>query len=142
MTVGRDIVQYIDIHDTSNGHIEIDDRMRPIHDYPGGGAGSHNVEFSYNHYPAKVKSIVAHTKKVTCTFCGHWNSREKYKVSPMREFSYPGHRINSYYKALLPQNIGYFESNTCTKVLYESNTLLNFVSRYLEFTFHVKFQIA
>ena len=56
MTVGRDIIQYIDIHDTSNGHFEIDDRMRPIHDYPRGGAGSHNVEISYNHYPPEVNN--------------------------------------------------------------------------------------
>ena len=34
--MGRDIIQYIDIHDTSNGHIEIDNRMRSIHDHPRG----------------------------------------------------------------------------------------------------------
>ena len=57
-------MQHIDIYDKSNGHMETDDRMRPIHDYPvGGGAGSHNVEFSYNHYPAKVKNIVATHQK-------------------------------------------------------------------------------
>ena len=45
--MGRDIIQNIDIQDTSNGHIEINDRMRPIHHYPRvGGAGSHNVEIS------------------------------------------------------------------------------------------------
>ena len=50
--MGRDIIQYIDIHDTSSGHIEIADRMRPIpiYDYPRRGTGSHNVEISYNHY--------------------------------------------------------------------------------------------
>ena len=34
MTIGRVIIKYIDIHDTNNGHIEIDDRMKPMHDYP------------------------------------------------------------------------------------------------------------
>ena len=32
--IGRVIIKYIDIHDTNNGHIEIDDRMKPMHDYP------------------------------------------------------------------------------------------------------------
>ena len=32
--MGRDTIQYIDIHDTSNGHIEIDDRMKPMHYHP------------------------------------------------------------------------------------------------------------
>ena len=32
--MGRGIIKYIDIHDTNNGHIEIDDRMKPMHDYP------------------------------------------------------------------------------------------------------------
>ena len=35
--MGRDITQFIDIHDTSNEHIEIDDMMRPVHEYPRGG---------------------------------------------------------------------------------------------------------
>ena len=34
--MGRGIIKYIDIHDTNNGHIEIDDRMKPMHDYPRG----------------------------------------------------------------------------------------------------------
>ena len=53
--MGRGIIKYIDIHDTNNGHIEIDDRMKPMHDYPRGGEGSHNIEFSYNHYPPEVR---------------------------------------------------------------------------------------
>ena len=52
--MGRGIIKYIDIHDTNNGHIEIDDRMKPMHDYPRGGEGSHNIEFSYNHYLPEV----------------------------------------------------------------------------------------
>ena len=34
--VGRGIIKYIDIRNTNNGHIEIDDRMEPMpmHDYP------------------------------------------------------------------------------------------------------------
>ena len=32
MTIGIVIIKYIDIHDT-NGHIEIHDRMKPMHDY-------------------------------------------------------------------------------------------------------------
>ena len=31
------ILTNVDIHGTSNEHIEIDNRMRPLHDYPGGG---------------------------------------------------------------------------------------------------------
>ena len=34
MTIGRGIIKYIDIDDTNNRHIEIDDRMKPMHDYP------------------------------------------------------------------------------------------------------------
>ena len=34
MTIGRGIIKYIDIDDTNNGHIDIDDRMKPMHDYP------------------------------------------------------------------------------------------------------------
>ena len=33
MTIGRGIIKYIDIDETNNGHIEIDDRMKPMHDY-------------------------------------------------------------------------------------------------------------
>ena len=68
--MGRDIIQKIDIHDTSNGHIEIDNRMRPIHDYPRvGGAGSHNVEISYNHYQPEVNNIGGtHQKTYLYTF--------------------------------------------------------------------------
>ena len=33
MTIGRGIIKYMDIDDTNNGHIEIDDRMKPRHDY-------------------------------------------------------------------------------------------------------------
>ena len=53
----RGIIQCIDIHVTCNWHIEIVDRMRPIHNDPGGkgGAGSHNIEFRYNHCPPGVK---------------------------------------------------------------------------------------
>ena len=29
--------------------------MKPIHEYPRGGEGSHNIEFSYNHYPPEVR---------------------------------------------------------------------------------------
>ena len=37
--------------------LKLNDRMRPIHDYPrGGGAGSQNVEISYNHYPPEVNN--------------------------------------------------------------------------------------
>ena len=35
--MGRGIIQYMDTNDTSNGHIEIDDRMRSILGYPGRG---------------------------------------------------------------------------------------------------------
>ena len=68
--MGRDIIQNIDIHDTSNGHIEIDDRMRPIHDYSRGyWTGSHNVEISYNDYPPEVNNIGgAHQKSYLYTF--------------------------------------------------------------------------
>ena len=34
--MGKDIIQYIGIHDTSNGQIEIGDRLWPIHDRGGG----------------------------------------------------------------------------------------------------------
>ena len=69
--MGRDIIQYIDIHDTSNGHIDIDDRMRPIHDYPRGrGAGSQNVEISYNHYPPEVNCSGGRDQKCTFLFIG------------------------------------------------------------------------
>ena len=34
MTIRRGIIKYIDIDDTNNGYIEIDDRMKPMHDYP------------------------------------------------------------------------------------------------------------
>ena len=107
--------------------------------------GRQNMKFSHNHYittQRKSTTVEGHTKKVTCTFFEHWNSRDKYKVSRIREFLYPGHHINGYCEALLSKNIGYFVSKTCTKVPYESKTLLNFESRYLEYTFHVKFQIT
>ena len=34
MTIGRGIIKYIDIDDTNHGHIEIDDRMKPMHYHP------------------------------------------------------------------------------------------------------------
>ena len=34
MTIRRGIIKCIDIHDKNNGHIEIDDRMKLMHDYP------------------------------------------------------------------------------------------------------------
>ena len=106
--MGRGIIQYIDIHDTSNGHIEIDDRMRPIHDYPRGGERVVTMLKSVTITThQKSTTLEGHTKKVTCTFFGHWNSRDKYRVSPIREFPYPGHRINGYCEALLSQNVGY-----------------------------------
>ena len=119
--MGRGIIQYIDTHDTSNGHIEINDRMRPIYDYPR-GVGERVVTMlkSVTITTRKSATLEGHTKKITCTFFGHWNSRDKYKVSPIREFLYPGHRINGYCEALLSQIIGYFVSKTCTKVCYKS----------------------
>ena len=129
--MGRDITQYIDIHDTSNGHIEIDDRMTSIHDYPGGRRRVVTIWKSVTiTTQQKSTTLEGHTKNVTCIFLGHWDSRDKYKGSPIVEFSYPGHRKNCYWKALLSQNICYFVSKPCTKVLYESKTFFNFVSRY------------
>ena len=55
----------------------------------------------------KSTTLERHTKKITCIFFGHWNSRDKYRVSPIREFPYPGHRLNRYCEALLSQNVGY-----------------------------------
>ena len=106
--MGRDIIQYIDIHDTSDGHIEIDDRMRPIHDYLGGErVVTMLISVTINTHQ-KSTTLEGHIKKVTCTFFGHWNSRDKYKVSPIGEIPYPRDRINGYYEALLFQNISYF----------------------------------
>ena len=51
----------------------------------------------------KSTTLEEHTKKITCTFFDHWNSRDKCKVSPVREFTYPGHRINGYCEVLLSQ---------------------------------------
>ena len=114
--MGRDIIQYIDIHDTSNGHIEIDDRMTSIHDYPGGRRRVVTIWKSVTITThQKSTTLEGHTKKVTCTFFDHWNSREKYKVFPIREFSYPGDQINGYCKALLSKNIAYFVSKTYTR---------------------------
>ena len=110
--------------------------MRPIHDYPRGGERVVTILNSVTITThQKSTTLEGHTKKVTCTFFDHWNSRERYKVFPKREFSYPGHQINGYCKALLSKNIAYFVSKTYTKVLYESKTLLNFVSPYLGYTF-------
>ena len=107
-----------EIHDTSNGHIEIDDRMRSILGYPGRGERVVTMLKSVTITThQKSTTLEGPTKRVTCTFFGHWNSRYKYKGSPIGEFSYPGHRIKRYCEALLSQNIGYFASKTCTKVL-------------------------
>ena len=83
MTVGRDITQFIDIHDTSNEHIEIDDRKRSIHDYPRGWEQEVTILNSVTSTThQKSTTLEGHTKKVTCTFFGHWNSRDEYKVFP------------------------------------------------------------
>ena len=107
MTEGRDIIQYFDIHDTSNGHIEIDDRRRSILGYHGRGERVVTMLKSVTiTTQQKSTTLEGPTKKITCTFFGHRNSRNKYKGSPIREFSYPGHRIKGYCEAILSQNIG------------------------------------
>ena len=109
--MGRDIIQNIDIHDTSNGHIEVDDRMRQIHDYSRGIERVVTMLKSVTMTThQKSTTLEGHTKKVTCTLFGQWNGRYKYKVSPITEFSYPGHRINGYCEAFISKNIAYFVS--------------------------------
>ena len=67
--MGRDIIQYIDIHDTSNGHIEIDDRMGSILGYPGRGERLvtmlKSVTITTHH---KSTTLEGDTKKITCAF--------------------------------------------------------------------------
>ena len=98
--MGRDIIQKIDIHDTTNGHIEIDNRMMPFTIIRRWGEGVVTMLKSVTiTTDQKSTTLEGHTKKVTCTLFGQWNSRDKYKVSPITEFSYPGHRINPYSEA-------------------------------------------
>ena len=77
--MGRDKIQYIDIHDTSNGHIEIDDRMRPIHDILRGGVVRVGPMLKSVIITTHQKSttLEGETKKVICTFFCRWNSTDK-----------------------------------------------------------------
>ena len=40
--MGRGIIKHIDIYDGNNEHIEIEYRMKPMHDYPREGGGEGN----------------------------------------------------------------------------------------------------
>ena len=54
--MGRDKIQYIDINYTSNGHIEIDDMMRPMHD---------NLRSAGERVVPMLKSVTITTHKST-----------------------------------------------------------------------------
>ena len=81
--VGRGIIKHIDIYDRNNGHIEIEYRMKPMHDYPRGGRRQsvitilNSVTITTHQ---KSTTLVGNTKKVTCIFFAHWNCSGKYKV--------------------------------------------------------------
>ena len=72
-------IQYIDIHDTRNGYIEIVDRMRPIHDYLGSG-GERVVPLLKSvtiTIQQKSTTLEGGPKKLLVHFFSHWNSRDK-----------------------------------------------------------------
>ena len=100
--------------------------MRSIHDHPRGERVVTMLKSVTITTHQKSTTLEGHTKKVTCTYFAHWNSRDKYKGSPIREFSYPGHRLNGYCEALLTQNIGYIVSKACSKVLNENKNSFKF----------------
>ena len=92
MTIGRGIIKYIDIYDTNNGHIEIDDRMKPMHYYPdnknklnlmmGGrvgsisklwGLGSTRRQAQRIYYIVGVENIITHDS------CCFWQKKHCWK---------------------------------------------------------------
>ena len=81
--VGRGIIKHIDIYDRNNGHIEIEYRMKPMHDYSRGGRRQsvitilNSVTITTHQ---KSTTVEGNTKKVTCIFFAHWNCSDKYKV--------------------------------------------------------------
>ena len=101
----RGLIKYIDIHDTINGHIEIDDRMKPMHDYPRGGEGSRNIEFSYNHYLVEVNYSggTQQNSYLLVYFLAIGIVETNMKFFPEANSRILGISINGYCKAILSQ---------------------------------------